>query len=154
MSEPAARKIVTLDDIERRHVADHFEPYFNWIRHVVTLAAGTLTALVALQGHYGPRAPQLSMALAVCWLALVATIGLGLWALRAQYLSPLAAAARLRTMRVALGENETKRRVSQGFDASPPWHHKWTVRLMLLSFFVALSSLCAFAVANLGVLHG
>jgi hypothetical protein len=154
MNQSTDRKIVTLDDIERRHVASHIEPYFNWIRHVVTLAAGALTVLVALQGHYVPRSPQLLVALAVCWVALVATIALGLWALRAQYISPLAAAGRLRTMRAALGDNETARRVSQGNGTPQPWHHKWAVRLMLVFFLVALSSLCVFAVANLGVWHG
>ncbi len=154
MSESSDRKLVTLDDIERRHVANHIEPYFNWLRHVVTLAAGALTALVALQGHYVPRSPQLSVALAVCWVALAATIASGLFALRAEHLSPLAAAHRLRTMRAAIGDNATVRYLSQNNGVPQPWHHKWAVRIMLSCFLVALSSLCAFAVANLGVFHG
>lgn len=154
MDTPSDRKIVTLDDIERRHIANHIEPYFNWIRHVVTLSVGALTALVALQGHYVPRSPQLPMALAVCWVALATSIACGLFALRAEYLSPLAAAQRLRTMRAAHGDNATARWVSENNGTPQPWQHKLAVRLMLSCFLVALSSLCAFAVANLGVWHG
>lgn len=153
MSQSPEQKIVTLDDIERRHIVNHRDPYFNWIRHVVTLAVGALTALVALQGHYVPHSPKLSGALAVCWVSLAATIGLGLLALQEEYLSCLAEYRHLRTMRAMYGDIVTTELISRNYGARQPWHHKWAVRLMLLSFFVALSSLCIFAVVNLGAIR-
>lgn len=150
MTEMQNQKTVTLDDMESSHIKNHLAPYFGWIRHVVTLSTGVLTALVALQGHYIPRAPRLSLALALCWVALAATITLGLFALRAEYLSSLAVFGRLRTLRATIGDTETIRMLSKSPGYFPPWHHYWAVRGMMLCFLVALSSLCTFAVVNVG----
>ena len=101
------RKMVTLDDIERRHLADHRKPYYDWLRHLVTLCIGTLTALVALQGHYVPLHPKLLWALAVCWASLTASIFLGILALRAEYLLPLEAVKKIGSSGKCVGKVNT-----------------------------------------------
>ena len=40
------RKQVTLEDVERRLVEEHRKPYYDWLRHLITLAVATLTTLV------------------------------------------------------------------------------------------------------------
>jgi hypothetical protein len=146
------RKIVTLDDIERRHIQNHAKPYYDWIRQVVTLAAGSLTALVALQGHYVPRNPAHPRTLAIAWVALALTILFGLLALRAESSLHLASARRLRAIRATHGDAYATRFVRRSTGMGPGWIHRWSVNLMLLSFLVALVSLCFFSIANLGLL--
>lgn len=149
------RVVVTLDDLVRRHVEDHRKPYYDWLRLLITLCTGTLTALVALQTHYVPRHPQQLWALALCWGALTTSIFLGLLALRAEYLSPLEAAQKIQNSRVTVGERATEILVlNRQFQVTPPWHHRWAVRLMLALFFLALLFLCVFAISNLGALSG
>ena len=148
MNEPA-RKIVTLDDLERRSTSSHVKPYYDWIRHIVSLSIGSLTALIALQGNYLPSHPQLPSLLALCWAALLATILLGILALRAEYRTPLASARRIREMRVKHGDVYAANYITKNGGEVPHWHHKWAVRLMVAFFVLSLVSLCAFAVVNL-----
>jgi hypothetical protein len=148
MNEPA-RKIVTLDDLERRSVGAHVKPYYDWIRHIVSLSIGSLTALIALQGSYLPSHPQLPVFLAICWVALLATILLGILALRAEYNTHLESARNLRALRVAHGDAYAANQVMKNGGTLPHWSHKWTVRLMVAFFILSLVSLCVFAVVNL-----
>ena len=148
MTEPD-RKIVTLDDLERRSVGEHIRPYYDWIKHIVSLAIGSLTALIALQGSYLPSHPQLPILLALCWVALLITILLGILALRAEYNTPLASARRIRTMRAKHGDAYATNYIIKSGGEVPHWHHKWAVRLMVFSFVLAFSSLCVFAAVNL-----
>lgn len=147
MEEP--RKQVTLDDIERRHMAGAFAPYYEWLRHLVTLATGTLTVTVTLQGYYVPKAPLLPWALVGAWLCLVLSIGAGLFALRWQYRGPLKAAKSLRLLRARLGDAAAAVHVQQGRDTAPPSSHKWSVRVASTSFALALLALCLFSSWNL-----
>ena len=150
------RKIVTLDDIERRHILNHRKPYFDWIRQIVSLSTASLTALIALQGSYLPSHPQLPFLLAICWLALLLTIPLGIFALRSEYQTPLDALKQIKKSRAEIGDQETTILISNGTlsGAVPPWHHRWSVRLMVTLFIISLSSLCAFAIVNIGELRG
>lgn len=148
MTEPS-RKIVTLDDLERRSVGEHIKPYYDWIRHIVSLSIGSLTALIALQGSYLPSHPQLPFLLALCWVALLATILLGILALRAEYSTPLASARRIRTLRAKHGDAYAANYITKNGGEVPHWHHKWAVRLMVAFFVLSLVSLCVFAVVNL-----
>lgn len=144
------RKQVTLDDLERRNAIAHLKPYYDWIRHVVSLSTASLTALIALQGSYLPSHPRAIYFLALAWLALLSTILLGIVALRAEYTTPLAAVARIRKMRAEHGDAYAANNIMLGSGTPPHWFHKWAVRLMVGSFALALSSLCVFAVINLG----
>lgn len=148
MNDPA-RTSVTLEDVERRLVVEHGKPYYDWLRHVVTLALTALTALVALQGHYVPLQPKVPFLLAAGWVALATTIVTGLFALRSEYATPLAAARNLRTMRATLGDAATAARLNANSGILTNPYHKWAVRAMVVSFLVALVSICSFAIANL-----
>ena len=145
----SARKSVTFEDVERRLVGAAFKPYFDWLRHVVTLAVAALTALVALQGHYVPQKPAVPYLLAVGWAALAMTILLGLVALRAEYATPLAAARKIRATRATHGDALAAGNLNRNSGTVPGPLHKWSVRLMVAHFVVALAAVCTFAIANL-----
>jgi len=143
------RTEVTVDDVIRRHMADHVAPYYEWIRHVVTLATGSLTVLVSLQGHYVPKAPALPWALATAWIALALTIGSGLVALRWQYQSRIRAAEHLHGLRSTHGELAAVAYLARGSATNASPLHKWSVRLMSCALGTALCALCLFSVVNL-----
>jgi hypothetical protein len=144
------RKIVTLDDIERRHMAEHIGPYYEWIRHVVTLATGSLTVLVSLQGHYVPKLPVYPLLLVSAWASLAAAILFGLWALTNSYRTRIRMAQDIRDRRQKYGDAVTARQVSHGIAGEEtPATHRWCVRLMTACFGVGLIALCGFSAANL-----
>lgn len=149
------RKTVTLDDIERRHILEHRKPYFDWIRQVVSLSTATLTALIALQGNYLPKNPQLPFLLAICWLALLLVILLGIFSLRSEYRTYLDALNEIRESRAKNGDQATAILINNGTlsGTRTTWYHLWAVRLMLTLFIISLASLCAFAIINIGTFH-
>ena len=149
------RKIVTLDDLERRGIAEHRKPYYDWLRQIVSLSTASLTALIALQGSYLPTHPKLPILLASCWLALLLAILLGIVALRSEYQTSLDSTNKIKKSRAKVGDSVTTNLVSRGtLSGTPPWYHRWAVRLMVAFFVFALSSLCAFAIVNIGTLNG
>ncbi len=148
MSEPT-RKTVTFEDVERHLVGEHRKPYYDWLRHLVTLALAALTTLVALQGHYVPQKPALPVLLAIGWAALALTIVSGLFALRSEYSTPLRAARRIREIRATQGDEATATALNSNSGALPNPVHKWSVRAMVISFLVALVAICTFAIVNL-----
>jgi hypothetical protein len=148
MSEES-RKLVTFEDVERRLVGAHLKPYYDWLRHVVTLALAALTALVALQGHYVPSQPAAPWLLAIGWAALALSILTGLFALRSEYVTPLNAAARIRKTRAQHGDSVAAAQLSSNSGSVPPRFHKWAVRGMVTCFIIALCSICSFAILNL-----
>ncbi len=143
------RKLVTFEDVERRLMSESRKPYFDWLRHIVTLALAALTALVALQGHYVPLKPKLPMFLAIGWCALAVAIFCGVFALRSEYITPLAAAKKWRKLRQELGDEAVGRLLNSNTGTQPHWSHKWSVRIMVISFVVAVASICCFAIVNL-----
>lgn len=145
----SARKSVTFEDVERRLIGAHQKPYYDWLRHVVTLALAALTSLVALQGHYVPQKPVAPFLLAIGWIALALTIVFGLWALKAEYTTPLRSAAKLRQMRATKGDAHTAAALNNNSGSLPDPMHKWAVRIMVTNFLVALGAICTFAVTNL-----
>lgn len=144
-----SRKSLTFEDIERRHINDHGQAYYAWLRHVVTLALAALTSLVALQGHYVPNEPKLPLLLAIGWAALGLCILSGLYALRSEYITPLNAVKDMRCRRKEHGDAAVAREINSNRPVLPPRMHKWAVRLMVMSFIVALCAICGFAIANL-----
>ena len=148
MHEPS-RKTVTFEDVERRLVGEHHKPYYDWLRHVVTLALAALTTLVALQGHYVPQKPVAPLLLAIGWASLALTIVFGLFALRSEYTTPLAAARRIREMRAQSGDQRAAIALNKNSGTPPNPFHKWAVRAMVGAFLLALTSICTFAIANL-----
>lgn len=148
MNQPE-RKQVTLEDVERRLVEEHRKPYYDWLRHLITLAVAALTTLVALQGNYVPQSPRFRILLALGWATLAITIVSGLFALRSEYATPLAAVKNLRFMRAEMGDVAAAKHIRQNPGAMPNPFHKWAVRTMVCSFLIALTSVCAFAIGNL-----
>lgn len=144
------RTNVTLDDLERRHMASHLEPYWGWVRLVLSLATGALTVLVSLQGHYVPKQPAHPWLLVLGWALLVVSIVAGLWALRWSHIGPLVAARNLRRLRRRAGDAATIAILERGGGgAMPPANHRWSIWLLSTSFVAALCVLCAFAALNL-----
>lgn len=144
------RKIVTLDDIESRHLTSHRELYFDWIRHLVTLSTAALTALLTLQGHYVPRNPVLPWCLEAAWIALLATLVLGLFALKEEQAGPLRAAIRIRKIRKEHGDAIAAKQVASGRGQAPPRSHHWAVLAIQILIPAGLALLCIFAIGNLG----
>ena len=144
------RKTLTLDDLERRHMANHLEPYWGWIRLVLSLATGALTLLVSLQGHYVPKQPVHPWLLVLAWVLLVLSVVAGLWALRWSHIGPLVAARNLRRLRRKAGDAGAVAVLARGGGgAMPPANHRWSIWLMSASFVSALLLLCAFSAVNL-----
>lgn len=143
------RKLVTLDDVERRHLANHLEPYWGWIRLVLSLATGALTLLVSLQGHYVPKAPLHPWLLVAAWVLLLVSIASGLWALRWSHVGPMTAARNLRQLRARLGDAAAVQHLQQGTSQLPaPATHRVAVWLLSASFLLALAALCTFSALN------
>ena len=143
------RENVTLDDLERRHMGNHLEPYWSWNRLVLSLSTGALTVLVSLQGHYVPKVPLHPLLLVCAWALLVVSIAAGLWVLRWSYVGPLVAARNLRRLRHKAGDAGAIAILERGGGgARPPANHRWAVWLMSASFLGALLLLCAFAGLN------
>ena len=145
----SSRKTMTFEDVERRLVGEHRKPYYDWLRHVVTLALAALTTLVALQGHYVPQKPVFPFLLAVGWAALALTIVSGLFALRAEFATPLQAAKRIRELRATRGDEFAANSLNKNLGTLPHSSHEWAVRGMVAAFLVALVAICAFAISNL-----
>lgn len=131
-------------------MANHLEPYWGWIRLVLSLATGALTLLVSLQGHYVPKQPLHPWLLVLGWALLVVSIVSGLWALRWSHLGPLVAARNLRRLRRKAGDTGAAAILMRGGGgAMPPASHRWSIWLMSSSFVAALFLLCAFSAVNL-----
>jgi len=143
------RKSITLDDLERRHMSDHREPYFNWIRFLVTLSTTTLTALIALQSQYIPLQPVLLPCLIAAWSSLLAAIALGIYAIREEWAAPIRAAARIRSARNQFGDRATAAMIQQAPSTPSDWKHLFAVRWQQRLIVAALFFLCVFAVGNL-----
>src|SRR5689334_11564511 len=141
--DESSRKTVTFEDVERRLVGVHRKSYYDWLRHVVTLAVAALTTLVALQGHYVLQKAVVPILLAIGWGSLAVTIVLGLFALRSEYATPLMAARRNREMRQKLGDKAAATMLNRNSGILPNRLHKWAVRGMVTSFLLALASICS-----------
>lgn len=148
MSEPG-KKEVTFEDLERRHLHNFQSAYFNWIKNIVSLSVGSLTALIALQGNYLSNSPQLPIFLGTCWSGLLLSILLGVKALWTEAGIHLDQADQIRTMRAQHGDAYTASYLEKNGGVGFPRSHLWSVRLMVASFVLSLVSLCIFAVVNL-----
>jgi hypothetical protein len=143
------RKTVTLDDIERRLVAGHLKPYYDWIRLVVGLSTASLTLLVSLQSHYVPKNPKGVWLLALCWASLAASVLFGLLTLRGESQTFLDHVRRLRQMRADQGDLATAAEVLKGAGHAPRPTYRWARRLMICSFLSGVLSMALFGVWNL-----
>lgn len=128
----------------RRLTELHRAAYYGWIRHVVTLASGSLTLLVGLQKHYIPVDAHRLYLLKYCWGGLTLSILLGIVALYGEAQSPL----------IGLNEiesNEYLYRVGHGHRSTAflPKEYEIAQRLLSWTFSGSLTCLFLFAVLNL-----
>jgi hypothetical protein len=142
------RRIVKLDDIERRLVKVHRKPFHDWIRQIVTLSSGGLTLLVGLRGNYVPHDPKALWTLYVCWISLATCILSGVVCLAYEWRIPLLAAKHVRDMRIEQGEAATIQHVQTHVGPPVPGIAKWSSILTFCSFCVAVIALTAFALLN------
>jgi hypothetical protein len=144
------RKLVTLDDIDRRLVSAHVKPYYDWIRRVISLSTVSLTLSVSLQSHYIPKEePKWVWLLALCWVSLAISVLFGVLALRGEYKTPLDAARELRQSRIDYGDEAAASAAARNPDFKPKDKFKWAQRVMIFSFVSGVVSLAFFAVRNL-----
>lgn len=143
------RKAVTFEDIERRLVKMHREAYYGWIRHVVTLASGSLTVLVALQNNYIPENPQVLPLLKLCWVGLGLSISLGVVALFGEVQTPLDAAKNLRKNRQLQGDHYAAKRIEKNIGTNPQKGFLYAQKALPWCFVASLCCLCVFAIMNL-----
>src|SRR3989338_1394547 len=144
-----ARRTVTLDDIERRHVSQHLKPYYTWIRHVVSLSTAALTLLVSLQNNYVPNEPRSVWLLAVCWGAFAMAVLSGICALHGEWQTPLDAAQALHRRRAVNGDMAVAAEVARNSGFVPRSIYRYARRLMICAFLVGVVSIAAFTIRNL-----
>lgn len=143
------RQQATFADVEHRLIGIHRTAYYAWIRHVVTLASGALTVLVALQNSYIPDNPQGLELLIMCWVGLVLSILLGVVALFGEALTPLDCVRELREVRRHYGDNVAAEWFERDVGKNPRKGFLYAQKALPWFFVGALSCLCAFAIQNL-----
>lgn len=141
------RTIVTLEDIERRLIEQSFAPYFEWLKHLVTLSSLELTVLVALHSTHQDIDPHMRFALLASWICLTLAVFCGVFASRWQYKGPLVSAEGLRKLSAEYGPEAAKREARNY--GIPPWSHRICAQATPVLFFVATACLCAYGIANL-----
>ena len=147
------RETVTLEGIERRLITVHREAYYAWIRHVVTLASGTLTILVSLQNNYVPDNPRGLPLLILCWAGLFLSIALGLVALFGEAQTPLDAAKNLQKRRHLYGDGVIAKQLEKNSKAAPKKNFLYAQKALPWAFVGSLCCLCLFAIMNLPYLE-
>jgi len=148
MAEP--RQELTLDDIQRRHVAEHRKPYYDWLRQIVTLCSGALTLLVALQNNYVPQHPSGLWLLQFCWLSLACSILSGMVALYGESGIHVDAHNRIGRMRRTFGDAQTVAHIQA--NNSPRVKKVYTIaaKATFYCFVVSVLLLTVFGVVNVG----
>jgi hypothetical protein len=146
------RKVITLDDIERRYFASFKEKEDQWIRHLVSLSGAALTLLVSLQGSYVPLHPQGLILLQICWTSLAVGLCAGVLFFYGEAYSNLEAAKNLQESREVFGDTEmvaflTK---SNGVHFRKRLLFRASPHVLVACFLVGLVCLAWFAVINVG----
>ncbi len=144
------QKKVTLEYVERRLIAEHREPFHNWLRQIITLASGALTLLVGLQSHYIPQHPKGLWLLRLCWGCLAGSVLSGVFSLRSEWQTPLSGAMKLRSIRTTLGEDAAMDYVLANPSIVPDRKFAIATRATFYLFCIAVVSVAIFAVWNLG----
>ena len=143
------RKIITFEDIIRRNTIKSHDAYYAWIRHVVTLASGTLTVLVALKSNYVPVDPQHLWLLKLCWVVLALSILSGVLALRGEWQTPLDSANQIQKNRKKHGEHYASQVVTSGSAIPVRKVFSYAAECLVPFYGLSLLLLVLFAVLNL-----
>lgn len=145
---PAKRKIVTVEDVRRRLISEHREPYFNWIKQIATVSGSSLTALIALQSQYIPLNPNLPACLAAALALLLLSLLSALYAGRAEWSVPLERAIEIGRIRRSFGEAAAAEHIARSQGVLPSKGHRRTVAAAQGFLAAAFLLLCVFATAN------
>lgn len=123
------------------------EAYYGWIRHMMALATGELTALIALQDQFVPAVPRHLWTLSVTWLSLASGLLLAGVVLCGEY-DVLFRCGQMKLLAFRV-EDEAGIRVRQPTILLTPIQRiaATTFPWLLISSLVFL---CWFALANLG----
>jgi hypothetical protein len=144
------RNFVTLDDVERRMVTHHREPFNNWLRQIVTLSSGALTLLVGLQSQYVPQHPKGLILLRASWGLLAVAVLAGIVALRGEWQTWLDATSRLRSLRQTRGDAAAAASLSADDSYRPRQIFLVATQATFWAFAFAVLLLATFAIWNLG----
>ena len=146
------RKVVTLDDIERRYFASFKEKEDQWIRYLVSLTGAALTLLVSLQGFYVPANPQGIILLQICWVSLAVGLCAGVLFFYGEAYSQLEAAKSLQDGRDVLGDHGMADflKKSNGLHFRKRVLFRLSAHFLVVCFLVGLVCLAWFAVINVG----
>lgn len=152
MESVHGRKLVTLDDIERRHLLQYQEKRYEWHRQLVTLSSGGLTLLVSLQSSYVPELPSGLFLLQMCWSLLAISICSGILLLFGSAQSRLDAVNNLRGLRRHNGDEKAAQIVhkANGVHFQERYIFRLSEHLAVGCFLGALVSLAWFAILNAG----
>lgn len=120
------------------------EKYFDWVRLMLSLATGSLAALIALQDNYVPRSPNAVYLLWGSWISLASSVLAAAIVLRGEGL----AFRKLSRAMATATQQPQQGRVHLG---RPPllcdcaaWALPWLLAISLIL-------LCAFAISNTGI---
>ena len=156
---------VNKDDIERhahlslltiqKALMDEYNAgYQSWLRYLITLAAGALTALVSLHSIYIPHVPKLIWLLQSCWLLLSGSIILGQLSLYGQIRALYQAATRIGDALAKKGDDKLQAyavATFQGVSVTPSKIYHYMYLLSVVCFALALIFLALFAALNFPV---
>lgn len=142
------RKTVTVEDIIRRHTAEAFPAYFDWLKQLVTLSSLQLTVLLALADIPGDTSAAERLALLATWICLSTSVLTGVFACSWQYKGPLKSAQRLLDASLPGREDELRSLVTR-FGSAPPLEHRLMAGTTVLMFCAANAFLCAYGIAKI-----
>lgn len=145
------RKMVTLDDIQRRHNLNYIERIQSFHRQLVALASGGLTLLVSLSKNYIPSNPDCLVLIQGCWIALAVSVVCGLLVLFGEAQSYRDAERHIARQRNEFGDTATTRNIASGASG---FHERrifyYGRQVFIGSFLLAIVLLTWFAVLNAG----
>lgn len=136
-----------LDVVVSKIQNEHRQPYYGWIRQVVTLSFGALTLLVLLQNNYIPSNPKLIWLLLTSWVLFAVSVLSGLLALYGESQIYLDTAHELSKISYKIRANNEDRYVETTHKLKPIYGIAFYA--MLFCFLSATICLTLFASINL-----
>lgn len=144
------RIIVTLDDIQRRHLLIHNDLLRDWHRQLVSLASALLVVLVTFQGSYVPEDPKYPYLLIVCWASLAISVCAGILVIYGEAQSRMDAHNHLGKLRATRGDDATIQLINAGMELYNERRIFFYGRnLFVGTFLLALMSFTLFSIQNL-----
>lgn len=143
---------LTLLTIQKQLMDEYNIGYQSWLRYLITLAAGALTALVSLHNMYIPHAPSLIWLLQSCWLLLSGSIILGQLSLYGQIRALYQAGVRIGGALEKKGKPKIDAYLVatfQGVSVTPNKIYHYMYLSSVVCFALALIFLALFAAINI-----